>query len=233
MVRIMGLGRRSAANVRSSCNSSSHVCRTSLDLAAAPREGGCGGNALLRLAGTKSERLDLVYAREPLMHLRGDTFPTDRALPPHSLQRLGQRLAAEALRPSSCVSSPMAKYASCSRAHASQKGIPRISTSARPRQGLSVLLRTWQDPDVLGAWVKSTFLLRARDLLLVIRTPLVSAPATNRVRTLRKDISSIETPIATVGQVYDGRPVRPRCRLLRFLFGGVGLGLHRYSLPWV
>src|SRR5829696_5597017 len=46
----------------------------------------------------KSERLDLVYAREPLMHLRGDTFPTDRALPPHSLQRLGHRLAAEALR---------------------------------------------------------------------------------------------------------------------------------------
>src|SRR5215216_1458855 len=32
------------------------------------------------------------------MHLRGDTIPTDRALPPHSLQRLGQRLAAEALR---------------------------------------------------------------------------------------------------------------------------------------
>src|SRR5215211_3735890 len=98
MVRIMRLGRRSAANVRSSCNGSSHVCATSLDLAAAPREGGCGGNALLKLAGTKSERLDLVYAREPLMHLRGDTFPTDRALPPHSLQRLGQRLAAEALR---------------------------------------------------------------------------------------------------------------------------------------
>src|SRR5215211_8038099 len=98
MVRIMRLGRRSAANVRSSCNGSSHVCGTSLDLAAAPREGGCGGNALLKLAGTKSERLDLVYAREPLMHLRGDTFPTDRALPPPSLQRLGQRLAAEALR---------------------------------------------------------------------------------------------------------------------------------------
>src|SRR5215208_2161727 len=98
MVRIMGLGRRSAANVRSSCNGSSHVCGTSLDLAAAPREGGCGGDALLRLVGTKSERLDLVYAREPLMHLGGDTFPTNRALPPHSLQRLGQRLAAEALR---------------------------------------------------------------------------------------------------------------------------------------
>jgi hypothetical protein len=42
----------------------------------------------------------------------------------------------------------------------------------------------------------------------------------------------METPIATVGQAYDGRPVVPRCRLLRFLLGGVGLGLHRYSLPW-
>src|SRR5215211_3401246 len=98
MVRIMRLGRRSAANVRSSCNGSSHVCGTSLDLSAAPREGGCSGNALLRLAGTKSERLDLVYAREPLMHLCFNTFPTDRALPPHSLQRLGHRLAAEARR---------------------------------------------------------------------------------------------------------------------------------------
>jgi hypothetical protein len=187
----------------------------------------------LRLAGTKSERLDLVYAREPLMHLGGDTFPTNRALPPHSLQRLGQRLDAEALRPLLLRKVASCEVCPCSRVHASQKGIPRISTSARPRQGLSVLLRTWQDPDVLGAWVKSTFLLRARDLLLVIRTPLVSAPATNRVRTLRKDISSIETPIASVGQAYDGRPIRSRCRLLRFLFGGVGLGLHRYSLPWV
>src|SRR5687767_2703776 len=128
----------------------------------------------------------------------------------------------------------MAKYASCSRAHASQKGIPRISTSARPRQGLSVLLRTWQDPGVLSASLKRTFLLRARYLLLlVIRTPLVIAPATYRTRTLRKDISSMETGIAAVRQAYDGRPVRPRCSLLRFLLGGVGLGLQLYSLPWV
>src|SRR5829696_1560329 len=111
----------------------------------------------------------------------------------------------------------MAKYASCWRAHASQKGMPRISTSARPRQGLSVLLRTWQGPGVLAASFKRTFLLRARDLLLVIRTPLVSTPTTDRARTLRKYISSMETPIATVRQAYDGRPVVPRCRLLRFL----------------
>jgi len=76
-------------------------------------------------------------------------------------------------------------------------------------------------------------ILRTRHLLLVIRTPLVHPPATNRARTLRKDISSLETGIAAVRQAYDGRPVRPRCRLLRLLFGGVGLGLHLYSLPWV
>src|SRR5215218_7928047 len=134
---------------------------------------------------------------------------------------------------SSCVSSPMAKYASCSRAHASQKGIPRISTSARPRQGLSVLLRTWQGPGCVIASVKRTFLLRARDLLLVIRTLLVSAPSTNRVRTLRMYIPNMETPIATVRQAYDGRPVVPRCRLLGCHLGGVGLGLHLYSLPSV
>src|SRR5829696_4677354 len=45
---------------------------------------------------------------------------------------------------SSCVSSPMAKYASCSRAHGPQKATPKISTSALRRQGLSVILRTWQ-----------------------------------------------------------------------------------------
>src|SRR5919199_3867569 len=42
----------------------------------------------------------------------------------------------------SCVSSPMAKYASCSRAHGSQKATPLISTTAWRWQGLSVLLRT-------------------------------------------------------------------------------------------
>jgi hypothetical protein len=76
-------------------------------------------------------------------------------------------------------------------------------------------------------------ILRTRDLLLVIRSPLVHPPATNRARTLRKDISSLDTGVATARQAYNGRPVRPRCRPLRFLFGGVGLGLHVNSLPWV
>src|ERR671910_3465513 len=49
-------------------------------------------------------------------------------------------------RASSYVSSPMAKYTSCWRAHGPQKATPKISTSARRRQGLSVLLRTWQCP---------------------------------------------------------------------------------------
>src|SRR5215210_5274096 len=70
-----------------------------------------------------------------------------------------------------------------------------------------------------------------RDSLLVIRTPPVSTPATNRSRTLRKDISSLETGIAAVRQAYDRRPVRLRCRLLRFLFGGECLGLHLHFLP--
>jgi hypothetical protein len=38
----------------------------------------------------------------------------------------------------------MAKYASCSRAHGTQKATPRICTTAPRGQGLSVLLRTWQ-----------------------------------------------------------------------------------------
>src|SRR5829696_9246044 len=74
-------------------------------------------------------------------------------------------------------------------------------------------------------------ILRTRDPPLVIRTPLVHPPATNRARTLRKDISSLDTGVATVRQAYDGRPVRPRCRLLCRCLGGVGHGLHLYSLP--
>jgi hypothetical protein len=54
------------------------------------------------------------------------------------------------------VSSPMAKYASCWRAHGPQKGTPRISTSALRGQGLSVLLRTWQGPGFVIASVKET-----------------------------------------------------------------------------
>jgi hypothetical protein len=51
-----------------------------------------------RLAVPERKRLGLVYTREPMMHLCGDAFPTTRTFLPHPLQRLGQRLAAEALR---------------------------------------------------------------------------------------------------------------------------------------
>ena len=57
-------------------------------------------------------------------------------------------------RPSSCVSSPMEKYASCWRAHGPQKATPRISTSALRGQGLSVQMRTWQGPCFVAASVK-------------------------------------------------------------------------------
>jgi hypothetical protein len=69
-------------------------------------------------------------------------------------------------------------------------------------------------------------ILRTRDPLLVIRTPPVSAPATNRARTLRKGISSLETGIAAVRQAYDGRPVRSRRCLLGCFLGGVGPSFH-------
>src|SRR5829696_60127 len=70
-------------------------------------------------------------------------------------------------------------------------------------------------------------------LLLLEGAPPVGAPATYRARTLRKGISSLQTGITSVRQAYDGRPVRSRRRLLRFLLGGAGIGLHLYSLPWV
>lgn len=53
-----------------------------------------------------------------------------------------------------CVSSPIAKYASCSRAHRSQKGTPRILTAAERGQGRSVSLRTWHGPSSLSAAVE-------------------------------------------------------------------------------
>src|SRR5215210_7221208 len=69
-------------------------------------------------------------------------------------------------------------------------------------------------------------------LLLLVGAPPVGAPATNRAHTPRKFVSSLQTGVAAVRQAHDGRPVRPR-RRLRFLLGGVGLGLHLYFLPWV
>src|SRR5215212_8833401 len=81
------------------------------------------------------------------------------------------------------------------------------------------------------ASIKRTSLLRIRNPLLVVGAPPVSAPATDRARALRKDIPTLETGITAVRQAYDGGPVRPRCRLLRFLFGGVGLGLQLHSFP--
>src|SRR5215211_6547513 len=49
----------------------------------------------------------------------------------------------------------MAKYASCSRAHRSQKGTPQISTTAWRGQGWSVLLPTWHIPSFFVASVFS------------------------------------------------------------------------------
>ena len=64
------------------------------------------------------------------------------------------------------VSSPMAKYASCSRAHGSQKGMPLISTTAGLRHGLSVLLLTWHSPGFLVASRKKISVLKLLDGLL-------------------------------------------------------------------
>src|SRR5829696_5304020 len=67
---------------------------------------------------------------------------------------------------SSSVSSPMAKYASCWRAHGPQKATPRISTSARRGQGLCVLMCTWQGPGFVIASVKEPSVPQLLDSLL-------------------------------------------------------------------
>jgi hypothetical protein len=59
------------------------------------------------------------------------------------------------------VNSPIAKYASCSRAQAPQKGTPRISTTARLGHGFFVSLLTWQDSGFVLTWFKSIFLPRS------------------------------------------------------------------------
>src|SRR4028118_625729 len=79
----------------------------------------------------------------------------------------GASTSGSLLRPcASWVSVPIAKYASCSRAHPSQKGMPWISTTARCRQAFSVLLRIWQGPAFVVDWVKRASLLLTRDLPL-------------------------------------------------------------------
>ena len=72
-------------------------------------------------------------------------------------------------------------------------------------------------------------ILRTRDPRLVIRTPSVGAPATDRARTPRKDVSSLNAGIASVRQAYDGRPVSPRGRLLRCYLCRVGPSVHYRS----
>src|ERR671913_1270003 len=89
-------------------------------------------------------------------------------LPARSCRFLSSTSASRLLwscRASSCVSSPMAKYASCWRAHGPQKATPRISTSALRRQGLSVLLRTWQDPCFVVTSVKERSVAQLLDCL--------------------------------------------------------------------
>jgi len=97
-----------------------------------------------RLAVPERERFALIYAREPVRHRRFLSSTTASAL----LRR--------SRASSCCVSSPIAKYASCRRAQGPQKATPRISTSALRGQGLSVLLRTWQRPGFVTASVKET-----------------------------------------------------------------------------
>ena len=70
-------------------------------------------------------------------------------------------------------------------------------------------------------------------LLLLVRTPLINAPALMpqrlTARTLRKGLSSVEPGIAAVRQPYNSRAIRPGCRLLRSRLGCVSLGLHLCS----
>jgi hypothetical protein len=167
------------------------------------------------------------------MHLCGDAFCTIRALPTHPLQRLGESLAAKA--PRLLLVRKLADGEVClllAGTWSAEGYTPDLHLCATEARALCVTahLARSRRPRRL---VQENFPPTSRDLLLVIRTPLVSTPATNRTRSLRKDISSMETPIAAVRQAYDGRPVRPRCRLLGFLLGSVSLGLHLYSLPWV
>jgi hypothetical protein len=57
------------------------------------------------------------------------------------------------------VSSPIVKYASCSRAHGTQKGTPRIFTEAGCPHDLSVPLRTWQDTGFISSFMRPSFFL--------------------------------------------------------------------------
>ena len=59
---------------------------------------GSGRKYFLRLAVRGRERLGFVHARAPTMHLCGYAFPFTHALPPHPLQRLGERRAVGARR---------------------------------------------------------------------------------------------------------------------------------------
>ena len=120
------------------------------------------GAGIPALAFRKRETLGLVHAREQVMHLCGNAAGNAALTPPARSRLILSSASASALllRPcvSSCVSSPMAKYASCSRAHAPQKAMPRIFTTARWGHGLSVLLRTWHCTGIVASVKKTSFL---------------------------------------------------------------------------
>ena len=72
-----------------------------------------------------------------------DYAPPQPALP-HPAQHLDESLAVDILRFLCKLAD--GKYASCSWAHGSQKGTPRICTTASRWQGESAPLRTWHIP---------------------------------------------------------------------------------------
>src|SRR5215204_4380415 len=97
-------------------------------------------------------------------------------------------------RSSSCVSSPMAKYASCSRAHGPQKATPRISTTARRWQGLSVLLRTSHGTNIFASLKETSFLRLDSALSLLLHTSHRLATPTEAQRKGPESRSSKQDP---------------------------------------
>src|SRR5215211_2952128 len=185
------------------------------------------------LAFRERQTLSFVYIRGIETLRRGKAM---RAVSAHPVERLAEHVAAEVLRLLRKLADGEVRLLL---AGASFTEGYTLNLHHRPTEAWTLRFASHLARARLGRHLGQENLppkiLRTRDLLLVIRTPLVSTPATNCARTLRKGISSLETGIAAVRQAHDGRPVSPRRRLLSCYLGRVGLSFHfrSFLLPWL
>jgi|SRR5215213_1737971 hypothetical protein len=149
------------------------------------------------LAFRERQTLSFVYIRGIETLRRGKAM---RAVSAHPVERLAEHVAAEVLRLLRKLADGEVRLLL---AGASFTEGYTLNLHHRPMEAWTLRFASHLTRARLGRLGQENLppqIPRTQDLLLVIGTPLVSTPATNCARTLRKGISSLETGIAAVRQ---------------------------------